>query len=130
MQAEGFTLSKWSAVQAFFDGSVLLLLFLVLNYAGGEGSALCKSALETGKINVEVACRAPGSLTLIHFRRDPATKWFIVGPAILTFGTVGRRFSVPEIDGFESDPFVGALGGPDAVRKLRDSWSEALRVRK
>ena len=58
---------------------------------------------------------------------DPATKYIVVGPAMLAFGTIATRFHKRERPGFDDDPIVRALGGADSVRRLRDSWEDALR---
>ena len=60
---------------------------------------------------------------------EPGTKFFIVGPAMITFALVARRFGIPEIEGFESDWWVKTLGGPEAVRTFRDAWIEKATIR-
>jgi len=95
---EAGVLAKWSAVQAVVDTCSLSLL----------------SALSG---------RDPVDLLL-----DPQLKFLLIGPAVLSFGAIGTRFHYPDIEGFETDPIVIFLGGPDLVRSVRDKARAALTV--
>ena len=94
---------RWFLVQGSVDICTLAVFYCLINAASG------------------------GQLALMDFLRQDEVKYFVVGPAILTFGLVLQRFSKPEIKNFENDPIVKWLGGPESVRKSRDMAADALR---
>ena len=68
-----------------------------------------------------------GEMSLQEFLNADETKYFVVGPALVTFGLIVNRFSVPEMKNFEDDPIVKWLGGAEVVRRARDNAADALR---
>lgn len=101
-----FTGLRWVAVQGLVDATTLAFFFVAL-YAG-----------------------QPEGLTpdsLYGFLTADSTKWFVVGPAILTFGAILQRLTDRPWDGYEEDPFVKWLGGADALQALDQKMRNALR---
>ena len=93
------TWGRWALVQAAADGLTVAALAAVLKE----------------------------DLVTIWSRQE--TFWFILGPAIMTFGAVNKRIATPterEPPDFETDFFVQRLGGPDAVRTLRAAIKKKL----
>jgi hypothetical protein len=101
-----FTGIRWIAVQGLVDATTLAFFFVAL-YSG-----------------------SPDGLTpdsLYGFLTADSTKWFVVGPAILTFGGILQRLTDRPWEGYEDDLLVKWLGGADAVQDLDQSMRNALR---
>jgi hypothetical protein len=98
----------------------------------GPRWVLLQAAVDSASLSLLafLVAKRDGEFSLEAFLADPATKFTVLGPALLCWGVAIKSIAlIDELPNADADPIVRALGGKERVRALSRRMSDAARVR-